>query len=118
MTTEIGADERLARAALTRVIEPGDENGGRWLRKYGARGLMDLLTSADRTDDEALGEIGPRRVSGLRTRAAAAAPSTTCRSSRGSAAGSSAPATRSGRPNSTTWVPHAPSGCGSAAGPI
>ncbi|WP_329380930.1 DNA-processing protein DprA [Streptomyces sp. NBC_01716] len=68
------ADERLARAALTRVIEPGDENGGRWLRKYGARGLMDLLTSPGGTDDEVLGEVGPRRISGLRARAAAAAP--------------------------------------------
>ncbi|MFJ6570912.1 DNA-processing protein DprA [Streptomyces sp. NPDC091292] len=28
-------EERLARIALTRVIEPGDEVGGRWLREYG-----------------------------------------------------------------------------------
>ncbi|MFC8078712.1 DNA-processing protein DprA [Streptomyces sp. NPDC057307] len=74
MTTEIGVDERLARAALTRVIEPGDENGGRWLRKYGARGLMELLTSPEGADDERLGEIGPRRIRGLRARAAATDP--------------------------------------------
>ncbi|WP_330173373.1 DNA-processing protein DprA [Streptomyces sp. NBC_01498] len=74
MTAEADADERRARAALTRVIEPGDENGGRWLREYGARGLMQLLTAPEGTDDRALGGVGPRRVSGLRARAAAAAP--------------------------------------------
>ncbi|WP_434597159.1 DNA-processing protein DprA [Streptomyces sp. A5-4] len=37
--------ERLARAALTRVIEPGDEVGGRWLRELGAVELMRRLTS-------------------------------------------------------------------------
>ncbi|WP_405794271.1 DNA-processing protein DprA [Streptomyces sp. NBC_01506] len=74
MTTGVDADERLARAALTRVIEPGDENGGRWLHKYGARGLMDLLTSPEGTDDEALAAVGPRRISGLRARARAAVP--------------------------------------------
>ncbi|MGX2994244.1 DNA-processing protein DprA [Streptomyces sp. JNUCC 64] len=31
-----GEAERRARAALTRVIEPGDGTGGRWLREYGA----------------------------------------------------------------------------------
>ncbi|MFE3117510.1 hypothetical protein [Streptomyces niveus] len=74
MTTGYGADERLARAALTRVIEPGDENGGRWLHKFGARGLMEFLTSPEGTDDETLCEVGPRRIRGLRARAAAAAP--------------------------------------------
>ncbi|MEV0776975.1 DNA-processing protein DprA [Streptomyces sp. NPDC050433] len=74
MTKDIGADERLARAALTRVIEPGDENGGRWLRKYGAQGLMALLTSPEGTDEEVLGEVGQRRIRGLRARAEAAAP--------------------------------------------
>ncbi|MFF2188770.1 DNA-processing protein DprA [Streptomyces sp. NPDC058155] len=74
MTAGVDADERLARAALTRVLEPGDENGGRWLREYGARGLMDLLTSPARSDGEGLREVGPRRISGLRARATAAAP--------------------------------------------
>ncbi|MEV8403741.1 DNA-processing protein DprA [Streptomyces niveus] len=74
MTTGYGADERLARAALTRVIEPGDENGGRWLHKFGARGLMEFLTSPEGTDEETLCEVGPRRIRGLRARAAAAAP--------------------------------------------
>ncbi|MEV8343541.1 DNA-processing protein DprA [Streptomyces niveus] len=74
MTTGYGADERMARAALTRVIEPGDENGGRWLHKFGARGLMEFLTSPEGTDEETLCEVGPRRIRGLRARAAAAAP--------------------------------------------
>ncbi|MET9556944.1 DNA-processing protein DprA [Streptomyces sp. NPDC006645] len=74
MTWGSEGDERLARAALTRVIEPGDENGGRWLHKYGARGLMDLLTSPEDPDDEPLSDVGPRRIRGLRARAAAAAP--------------------------------------------
>ncbi|MFE9768470.1 DNA-processing protein DprA [Streptomyces sp. NPDC005808] len=29
-------DERMARVALARVFEPGDELGGRWLREFGA----------------------------------------------------------------------------------
>ncbi|MFE3250804.1 DNA-processing protein DprA [Streptomyces sp. NPDC059209] len=74
MTAGVTSDERLARAALTRVIEPGDENAGRWLREYGARGLMDRLTSPDGSDGDALREAGPRRISGLRARAKAAAP--------------------------------------------
>ncbi|MFE9293667.1 DNA-processing protein DprA [Streptomyces niveus] len=74
MTTGYGADERLARAALTRVIEPGDEHGGRWLHKFGARGLMEFLTSPEGTDEGTLCEVGPRRIRGLRARAAAAAP--------------------------------------------
>ncbi|MYW13211.1 DNA-protecting protein DprA, partial [Streptomyces sp. SID2563] len=39
-----GAAERLARAALTRVLEPGDERGGRWLRECGAVGLWRRIT--------------------------------------------------------------------------
>ncbi|MFI5619266.1 DNA-processing protein DprA [Streptomyces sp. NPDC051567] len=39
--------ELLARAALTRVLEPGDEQGGRWLRELGAVGLIRLLTGRD-----------------------------------------------------------------------
>ncbi|MEU8520627.1 DNA-processing protein DprA [Streptomyces sp. NPDC048577] len=33
-------EERLARAALTRIVEPGDEHAGRWLRRYGAIGFL------------------------------------------------------------------------------
>lgn len=75
MTGEVEAAERLARAALTRVIEPGDENGGRWLHKFGAPGLMEILTSPAGADDGALEAVGPRRISGLRARARAAAAS-------------------------------------------
>ncbi|RNG02289.1 DNA-protecting protein DprA, partial [Streptomyces botrytidirepellens] len=32
-------EERLARAALTRLVEPGDEAVGRWLRRLGPVGL-------------------------------------------------------------------------------
>jgi DNA processing protein len=32
-------EELLARVLLTRVIEPGDEAGGRWVRELGVRGL-------------------------------------------------------------------------------
>ncbi|WP_299534137.1 DNA-processing protein DprA [uncultured Streptomyces sp.] len=36
-------EERLARAALTRIMEPGDERAGRWLRAHGPVGLLELL---------------------------------------------------------------------------
>ncbi len=31
--SEVGEEERAARAALTRIAEPGDEAVGRWLRQ-------------------------------------------------------------------------------------
>ncbi|MFC0600780.1 DNA-processing protein DprA [Streptomyces palmae] len=37
-------DERLARAALTRLVEPGDETVGRWLRTLGPVALYQALT--------------------------------------------------------------------------
>ncbi|MFJ5833139.1 DNA-processing protein DprA [Streptomyces sp. NPDC093089] len=41
-------DERTARAALTRAVEPGDEHAGRWLRHLGAPAFLDrLLHPAD-----------------------------------------------------------------------
>ncbi|MFJ5098158.1 DNA-processing protein DprA [Streptomyces sp. NPDC088557] len=40
MTLRPSADERLARAALSRAVEPGDEHAGRWLRRYGAIGFL------------------------------------------------------------------------------
>ncbi|GAA2717732.1 MULTISPECIES: DNA-processing protein DprA [Streptomyces] len=40
------ASERLARAALTRLTEPGDEQVGRWLRQLGAQALLQALTGA------------------------------------------------------------------------
>ncbi|MFJ9647761.1 DNA-processing protein DprA [Streptomyces sp. NPDC101206] len=62
-----------ARAALTRVLEPGDEHGGRWLREHGAVGLMRLLTGPD-PEPAALGGVGSRRLAGYRARAGVADP--------------------------------------------
>ncbi|MFE6763749.1 DNA-processing protein DprA [Streptomyces sp. NPDC057689] len=68
-----GAPERLARAALTRVLEPGDERGGRWLRECGAvefwRRITDLGGEAER-----LSGMTVRRLAGYRLRAAGADP--------------------------------------------
>ncbi|MFD5506842.1 DNA-processing protein DprA [Streptomyces sp. NPDC127051] len=65
--------EVLARAALTRVLEPGDEHGGRWLREHGAVGLIRLLTGPD-TAAAALTGVGEQRLAGYRGRAALADP--------------------------------------------
>ncbi|CAL9555794.1 hypothetical protein SUDANB120_04539 [Streptomyces sp. enrichment culture] len=66
-------EELLARVALTRVLEPGDVHGGRWLREYGAAGLMRMLTGADPGPPELAG-AGRQRVAGYRLRAAQADP--------------------------------------------
>ncbi|MFJ6760198.1 MULTISPECIES: DNA-processing protein DprA [unclassified Streptomyces] len=71
--TGAGDEELLARAALTRVLEPGDEHGGRWLREHGAVGLMGLLTGPA-TGSEAPAGVGPERLAGYRRRAALADP--------------------------------------------
>ncbi|MFC7308765.1 DNA-processing protein DprA [Streptomyces monticola] len=63
-------EERLARVALTRVLEPGDETGGRWLRTHGAAGLLRRLTE----DGPPLTGATTRHIAGLRNRAAAAQP--------------------------------------------
>lgn len=62
--------ERLARAALTRVLEPGDETGGRWLRELGPLEVLRCLTE----DGEALPGVGSTRWEGLRARAARIRP--------------------------------------------
>ncbi|MFF7205835.1 DNA-processing protein DprA [Streptomyces sp. NPDC008141] len=69
----VGDDERIARAALTRVIEPGDERGGRWLAEMGPLELMARLT-APGPDDVPLPGASPRRVASYRIRAAAVDP--------------------------------------------
>ncbi|MFI9117899.1 DNA-processing protein DprA [Streptomyces bikiniensis] len=76
------ADERLARAALTRTVEPGDEHAGRWIRRYGATGFLERLLRPEETrpdDDTRPGEgpfpgTGRKRVASWRLRAAAAEP--------------------------------------------
>jgi DNA processing protein len=44
--------ERLARAALTRIAEPGDEAVGRWLRRYGAEEMLKALRSGGPPPDK------------------------------------------------------------------
>ncbi|MEU8776428.1 DNA-processing protein DprA [Streptomyces sp. NPDC048606] len=63
----------LARAALTRVLEPGDEHGGRWLREFGAEEVMRRLTAED-PRPAGLDGVGPQRLAGYRRRAALADP--------------------------------------------
>ncbi|MCX5375576.1 DNA-processing protein DprA [Streptomyces sp. NBC_00091] len=65
--------EFLARAALTRVLEPGDEQGGRWLRELGAVALIRLLTGPGPEPGPLTG-VGPERLAGYRRRAALADP--------------------------------------------
>lgn len=63
-----GERERLARAALTRVFEPGDERGGRWLREVGAVELIRRLTATDGSA-QALAGMTETRLGGYRLRA-------------------------------------------------
>ncbi|MFF2653606.1 DNA-processing protein DprA [Streptomyces sp. NPDC058045] len=58
--------ERHARAALTRIIEPGDTTGGRWLREHGPTTTLHRLT----TPGPPLPGVTPKRWAGLRARAA------------------------------------------------
>ncbi|MBQ1092388.1 DNA-processing protein DprA [Streptomyces sp. B93] len=67
-----GDGELLDRVFLTRVIEPGDETGGRWVREYGAAEVARRLRGADGA--AALPGVSPRRWSGLRARAWRAEP--------------------------------------------
>jgi DNA processing protein len=66
--------ERLARAALTRILEPGDEQGGRWIRRYGAAGLLDLFTGRRTEVGAELREASEDRLDGYRARAAGVEP--------------------------------------------
>ncbi|MEU6311659.1 DNA-processing protein DprA [Streptomyces sp. NPDC047014] len=66
-------EELLARAALTRVLEPGDPHGGRWLREHGAAGLIRLLTDRRAVWESPPG-VKPERLDGYRGRAALADP--------------------------------------------
>ncbi|MBO7939571.1 DNA-processing protein DprA [Streptomyces antibioticus] len=62
--------DRLARVFLTRVVEPGDEVGGRWVRELGAAEVVRRL----RSDEGMLPGVSPRRWGGLTARAASADP--------------------------------------------
>ncbi|WP_413103476.1 DNA-processing protein DprA [Streptomyces sp. Inha503] len=63
-------EERLARAALTRLVEPGDETVGRWLRRMGPVALWRALTGKGGPPPGATGE----RLAGCALRAAGVDP--------------------------------------------
>lgn len=65
--------ERLARAALTRVLEPGDERAGSWLRRIGPIELMRRLTVEDGSAERLPG-MTAARLGGYRLRAASVEP--------------------------------------------
>jgi DNA processing protein len=62
-------EERLARAALTRLADPGDEVMGRAVRDLGARGALRAARGG-----KTLPGAGPRRTAGYAIRAARADP--------------------------------------------
>ncbi|MEU6096134.1 DNA-processing protein DprA [Streptomyces sp. NPDC047079] len=62
--------ERLARIFLTRVVEPGDEVAGRWLREFGVEEVVRRLRDAGAR----LPGVSQQRWAGLLARAAQAAP--------------------------------------------
>ncbi|MFL4907329.1 DNA-processing protein DprA [Streptomyces sp. MMS24-I2-30] len=64
-------DDLLSRVLLTRVVEPGDEVGGRWLRQHGVREVARRL----RAGGQPLPGVSGRRWAGLRARALRAEPS-------------------------------------------
>ncbi|MEE1941841.1 DNA-processing protein DprA [Streptomyces sp. TRM 70361] len=64
-----GQEERTARAALTRVGEPGDEAMNRWIDRYGAVETLRALCSGP-----PLPGASPARWAGLRQRARGLAP--------------------------------------------
>ncbi|MFJ8494078.1 DNA-processing protein DprA [Streptomyces sp. NPDC094038] len=62
--------ELLARVFLARVVEPGDEAAGRWVRERGVHEVADRL----REDGPPLPGVGAKRWEGLLARAARADP--------------------------------------------
>ncbi|MEU7059667.1 DNA-processing protein DprA [Streptomyces sp. NPDC046197] len=71
MTAEHDADaELLARVFLSRVVEPGDEVGGRWVRELGAVEVARRL----RVGGPPPHGVSDKRWAGLRARAARAEP--------------------------------------------
>jgi DNA processing protein len=61
--TAPGPAERLARAALTRIAEPGDQYVGRWLNRYGAETTLAMIRA-----DGLLPGVGEQRAAGYRVR--------------------------------------------------
>ncbi|MEU5520240.1 DNA-processing protein DprA [Streptomyces sp. NPDC093250] len=64
------ARELLGRVFLTRVVEPGDETGGRWVREFGVEEVVRRL----RERTEPLPGVSGRRWAGLVARAGRAEP--------------------------------------------
>ncbi|MEU8912434.1 DNA-processing protein DprA [Streptomyces nigrescens] len=63
--------QRTARAALTRILEPGDETTGRWLREMGPEALWHTLSDAEAGLPTG---ASPTKIAGLRLRATRAHP--------------------------------------------
>ncbi|MFJ3694352.1 DNA-processing protein DprA [Streptomyces sp. NPDC090052] len=74
MSTDAGGDERLARVALTRIVEPGDELAGRLLRELGAVELWRRLRTLADSGEAVVPGVSAKRLGGYRLRAAAARP--------------------------------------------
>ncbi|WP_433545459.1 DNA-processing protein DprA [Streptomyces sp. CA-294286] len=74
MSAGTAGAERLARAALTGIVEPGDETGGRWLRAHGPVELMRRLAAGAPGPDEVLTGASEKRLAGYRNRASAVDP--------------------------------------------
>ncbi|MBN0046255.1 DNA-processing protein DprA [Streptomyces actuosus] len=70
MTGVADDDELLGRVFLTRVVEPGDRAGGRWVRRFGVAEVVRRL----RGRGAALPGVSGQRWAGLRARAALADP--------------------------------------------
>ncbi|KOU00902.1 DNA polymerase III subunit beta [Streptomyces sp. NRRL F-5755] len=62
---EVGEEERKARAALTRIVEPGDETVGRWLRRTTPVHLVQSLVG----EREMPTGVSEEKFEGLRLRA-------------------------------------------------
>ncbi|RSO04941.1 DNA-protecting protein DprA [Streptomyces sp. WAC 06783] len=62
---EVGEEERKARAALTRIVEPGDETVGRWLRRTTPVQLVQSLVG----EREMPTGVSEEKFEGLRLRA-------------------------------------------------
>ncbi|MFH8752647.1 DNA-processing protein DprA [Streptomyces rimosus] len=62
---EVGKEERKARAALTRIVEPGDETVGRWLRRTTPVQLVQSLVG----EREMPTGVSEEKFEGLRLRA-------------------------------------------------
>ncbi|GHD05499.1 hypothetical protein GCM10010334_56060 [Streptomyces finlayi] len=69
-----GEEARAARAALTGIIEPGDETGGRWLREHGPVEVLRRLTAPAFMPGAPLTGASEKRLDGYRSRAAAVDP--------------------------------------------